>query len=335
MDLVATLEVISTPNEDGSIGFAGAGVGHNGINTIPGDTRINLTYSFVKAVTDTPFTINQLSLGILDLDRNLSFIGDEQLETDDFDHLTVVAESSGGLLEVSFDEVSGKVKVDPRGSANGSSRNQAVINFSNTAEVSFTYTIAGANHSGYSGGWNLVGGDEVNFGDLRTITVKVCSKFIDGGSGNDRIFGDTCNDFLNGNAGNDILFGESGDDLLDGGSGKDRLYGGIGDDIVEGGDGNDLLFAGSGDDFLRGEMGDDILYGQRGVDTFILASGEGTDLIRDYESGIDQIGLVGLSVEELEINQIHSRLLSITHNGETLASIIGTEAADLSFTLLA
>jgi Ca2+-binding RTX toxin-like protein len=121
----------------------------------------------------------------------------------------------------------------------------------------------------------------------------------------------------------------------DGGSGKDRLYGGTGDDILEGGDDNDFLFAGSGDDWLRGERGDDILYGQRGVDTFILASGEGTDQIRDYESGIDQIGLVGLTLEALEINQIHSRLLSISHNGETLASIIGAEAADLTFTLLA
>jgi Ca2+-binding RTX toxin-like protein len=362
--------VISTPNEEGRIGFAGAGVRHNGINTTSGNTKINLTYSFVKAGTDTLFIIDQLSLGIFDLDQNFSFIGDEQLEIDDFNDLTVVAESNGGLLEVSADEVSGNVKLDPTGSAN-SPQNRAVLNFSNTAEVSFTYTIAGTNPRGYSGGWNLVGGNEVDFGDLRTITVKACSQFIDGGSGNDRISGDNCNDFLNGNGGNDLIFGESGDDLLDGGSGKDRLYGeigddilngdddndflfggsgddlldggsgkdrlygGTGDDILEGGDDNDFLFAGSGDDWLRGERGDDILYGQRGVDTFILASGEGTDQIRDYESGIDQIGLVGLTLEALEINQIHSRLLSISHNGETLASIIGAEAADLTFTLLA
>lgn len=54
-------------------------------------------------------------------------------------------------------------------------------------------------------------------------------------------------DILNGGDGNDILYGQGGDDTLNGGAGNDILIGGYGNDILTGGDGDDLfVFGGEG-----------------------------------------------------------------------------------------
>ena len=78
---------------------------------------------------------------------------------------------------------------------------------------------------------------------------------------------------------------------LDGGSGNDAIYGGDGDDDpspsvatgpppesiseggegLDGGDGNDTLYGGDGDDALHGFGGEDVLHG-----------GDGNDLLTDY-----------------------------------------------------
>ncbi|EPM4294972.1 Ig-like domain-containing protein [Vibrio fluvialis] len=54
-------------------------------------------------------------------------------------------------------------------------------------------------------------------------------------------------DILNGGDGNDILYGQGCDDTLNGGAGNDILIGGYGNDILTGGDGDDLfVFGGEG-----------------------------------------------------------------------------------------
>lgn len=140
-----------------------------------------------------------------------------------------------------------------------------------------------------------------------------------GGTGNDRLSGEDGNDRLAGNSGNDTLFGGTGDDDLLGQAGKDRLLAGsgndtlrggsgndrllgeadddfldgeAGDDRLLGGDGNDTLLGGKGNDRLIGEAGDDLIQGGKGKDTFVLAT-TGTDTIKDFEVGIDFIGLTG------------------------------------------
>ena len=62
-----------------------------------------------------------------------------------------------------------------------------------------------------------------------------------GGSGNDKLTGDSYANELQGNAGNDVLTAAGGDDTLSGGSGDDTLMGGTGADIIDGGEGRDLL----------------------------------------------------------------------------------------------
>ncbi|MDX7755152.1 type I secretion C-terminal target domain-containing protein, partial [Aeromonas caviae] len=69
---------------------------------------------------------------------------------------------------------------------------------------------------------------------------------------------------------------DKGDTLL-GGDGNDILFGQGGDDFLYGGAGNDTLFGGSGNDTLYGESGNDRLYGGSGNDT--LYGGTGNDIL--------------------------------------------------------
>ncbi|MFQ2552760.1 Ig-like domain-containing protein, partial [Aeromonas caviae] len=69
---------------------------------------------------------------------------------------------------------------------------------------------------------------------------------------------------------------DKGDTLL-GGDGNDILFGQGGDDFLFGGAGNDTLFGGAGNDTLYGESGNDRLYGGSGNDT--LYGGTGNDIL--------------------------------------------------------
>jgi Ca2+-binding RTX toxin-like protein len=114
---------------------------------------------------------------------------------------------------------------------------------------------------------------------------------------NDIINAGAGNDTVAGELGDDRIFGEDGDDVLRGDlnsrdpggtvGGDDQIYGDAGDDLIRGGLGNDILV---GDDFSGGG----------GSDTFVLAAGEGTDTILDFELGVDFIGLA----DDLSFGQI-------------------------------
>ncbi|MEL7039259.1 MAG: glycerophosphodiester phosphodiesterase family protein [Cyanobacteria bacterium J06592_8] len=155
---------------------------------------------------------------------------------------------------------------------------------------------------------------------------------IAGLQGNDEIVGLDGDDILRGDAnsrspggssgGNDTINGGAGDDQIGGKAGDDELLGGIGNDSIWGDDGDDLLRGGSGDDVLTG----DDFSGGEGVDTFILAMGEGTDTITDFEIGVDLIGLAeGLTFDALSFTGS-----SILLNEETLAVLNGIDTTTLT-----
>jgi Ca2+-binding RTX toxin-like protein len=98
--------------------------------------------------------------------------------------------------------------------------------------------------------------------------------FIDGGGGNDTLFGDACNvknklvagapvfaaaadgnDTLLGSDGNDTLYGAGGKDSLKGGKGNDKLFGGRGNDKLDGGKGVNTYKGGAGDDSVNARNG--------------------------------------------------------------------------------
>ena len=66
--------------------------------------------------------------------------------------------------------------------------------------------------------------------------------------------------------------------------GADTLIGNAGDDILFGQGGNDKLYGGAGNDILVGGKGDDILSGGAGADTFVWLKGDtGNDVITDFK----------------------------------------------------
>ncbi len=89
---------------------------------------------------------------------------------------------------------------------------------------------------------------------------------LNGGDGNDFLYGYGGADILNGDADNDILFGGIGNDILNGGIGNDTLYGQEDDDTLNGGDGNDSLDGGGGNDTINAGDGNDVIYGDGGFD---------------------------------------------------------------------
>jgi len=161
-----------------------------------------------------------------------------------------------------------------------------------------------------------LGGDDIvagNLGDDR----------IDGGDGNDVLRGD-----LNRRS---PQIGVGGDDTISGGNGNDRIGGKAGNDVLFGDAGNDSIWGDDGDDLIRGGGGDDVLTGDdfsggSGSDTFILAAGEGTDTIVDFEVGIDFIGLAdGLTFDDLSFSGN-----TISFDGEVLANLSGVNVTTLT-----
>jgi Ca2+-binding RTX toxin-like protein len=148
-----------------------------------------------------------------------------------------------------------------------------------------------------------------------------------GGIGDDTIRGGAGDDILSGNSGGDILRGGRGDDHLDGGGGTNFLYGdaghdrlvtGSGSDQLFGGGGNDDLSSGAGGDFLLGGTGNDTLSGNtsaagtadKAVDTFIFEAAFGSDVITDFEVGLDGIVLAaGIQASEVATETVGDDVL--------------------------
>ena len=130
---------------------------------------------------------------------------------------------------------------------------------------------------------------------------------MNGGKGNDQLFGGSNDDILKGEDGDDILSGGDNNDTLDGGSDDDKLYG-------DGG--NDTLFGGKGDDLLIGGTGEDILSGGDGEDTFVWTASDvyGSDTIKDFDVTEDKLDLSDLL--QGETGNTLSEYLEISFDGE-------------------
>ena len=151
-----------------------------------------------------------------------------------------------------------------------------------------------------------------------------------GGSGNDRIQGNAGRDQLAGGFGNDRLMGGFSSDRISGGPGQDTLKGDAGNDTLSGGKDNDKVIGGDGADRISGQAGFDILTGGAGRDVFILARNQGRDRIRDFEDGVDRIGLGrNLSFTQLSLQQQQSHV-AIFAGGQALAILANTRVNQLS-----
>ncbi|SIR24930.1 Hemolysin-type calcium-binding repeat-containing protein, partial [Shewanella morhuae] len=186
------------------------------------------------------------------------------------------------------------------------------------------------------------------------ITQLPGSDTINGGNGDDILFGDAIN--FNGISGQGYVaikdyvadqlgvaavtdaqvhryitehasdFDQSGAsdkaDVLIGGQGNDILYGQGGNDQLYGGNGNDLIFGGAGNDTIIGGLGNDKLTGGTGTDTFVWQAGEsGTDHITDFNIHEDKLDLRDLLQGE-NTNTLDSYLnFSLNSSGSTVIDI--------------
>jgi len=101
---------------------------------------------------------------------------------------------------------------------------------------------------------------------------------LQGGNGNDRLYGLLDIDELKGGLGNDRLYGWYDDDFLYGENGNDELYGEQDNDVLYGNDGNDTLDGGIGADTMSGGNGADVYYVDNADD---VINDLGTDKVVD------------------------------------------------------
>ncbi|MGF1541957.1 MAG: DUF6851 domain-containing protein [Pleurocapsa sp.] len=150
-------------------------------------------------------------------------------------------------------------------------------------------------------------------------------------------FGTIEEDLIEVNGTGQLIFAGAGNDFVDAtinSEGNNRIYAGSGDDILILG-ARDLFVGGEGNDqFFASVYGDNRLVGGDGEDQFWVAVAEFPEtpnIIVDFVSGEDAIGLIGLGIgfEDLNLNQDGSDTL-IETAGITLAKLLNIEAISLS-----
>lgn len=148
---------------------------------------------------------------------------------------------------------------------------------------------------------------------------------------NDKIvIGENVPNIIDGGIGNDKLYGQDDNDTITGKSGNDILAGGVGSDRLIGDGASNI-----GDDLIYGGTGRDILTGDGGTDTFVFQAGDGnsdrasTNVITDFQTGVDRIGLIDIdpNIITFEGSGVDS---AIKLGGEYLAVLEGVSLSNLT-----
>ncbi|WP_394180242.1 Ig-like domain-containing protein, partial [Marinomonas posidonica] len=156
------------------------------------------------------------------------------------------------------------------------------------------------------------GDDHIEGGNAQdTLGGYGGSDWLEGGEGDDTLYAD----------GRRTSYQDADDsNRVDGGAGQDTLYGSIGDDFLLGGSGDDYLDGRDGDDVLIGGQGQDTMTGGDGRDLFILTDySQGVDTITDFNASDDALDISELldvpsSAAEEEIQAYLNENLTLTTN---------------------
>jgi len=177
------VEIVGTPNA-GQVGLAGAGLAFNDYSQGSDRDPFVLNYQFVQTGTNTGVAIDELSVGLKDLDehRGTGQIGEENILVDgSANNVTSVETPSGvdvvfGNLQDNGNQYAAlglnnsdpfDFKLDPN-----SQDDDAVINFANLTDGSFSLVFSNeAGGSELSGGFNLVGGAQIDTSGFTSTQV--------------------------------------------------------------------------------------------------------------------------------------------------------------------
>ena len=99
-------------------------------------------------------------------------------------------------------------------------------------------------------------------------------------------------------------------------------------ETLVGTDGADTLVGTNSDDLIDGLVGDDIYTGGAGVDQFVFAIAQGVDTITDFELGIDQISLGGLTPDGVRTFEVGDDTLVLTTSNELVGVVQGVTGLD-------
>ncbi|MEO1492961.1 MAG: hypothetical protein AAFV19_12485, partial [Pseudomonadota bacterium] len=188
---------------------------------------------------------------------------------------------------------------------------------------------AGGNDSMFGGH----GADLLNGGTGHdTLSGGLGNDVLEGGVGLDSLSGDEGDDALFGGNGADRLFGKTGNDDLFGGDAQDRIFGAMGDDLLDGGEHADQLFGGAGADRIVGGGGNDELTGGRDADVFAFEANSGSDVITDFEDGVDAIEFLieSFGFEDLRVVQREDDTLVVHAQGSVRLEGVNAEVIDIN-----
>ncbi|APX11284.1 Hint domain-containing protein [Tateyamaria omphalii] len=251
-----------------------------------------------NATTGTPVALNSTAT-INDLDRNSQ--GDQEAVTIDSSSFTAFATSSDSLVNIV--ENGGQVTAEGRGD-NDPDDQEAWFSasFENRTFIEFTLETRSSN-SGFSFSGDLID-------DAVVTPIEAGDDTIDGGSGQDVIFGQGGDDSLSGGQGDDDIDGGEGNDVLDGGQGQDELIGGAGNDTLVGGTGDDTLLGGAGEDLITLGPDNDRAEGGTGSDRFTFDGLGNHNIIGGEDAD-------GTDIDILDLTGVRANVLPDGPNSES------------------
>ncbi|WP_414620894.1 pre-peptidase C-terminal domain-containing protein, partial [Calothrix sp. CCY 0018] len=168
------------------------------------------------------------------------------------------------------------------------------------------------------------------------LNVELASANVPEKPTTEPVFGSLEADIIEVTGTSQLIFGGDSDDFIDasiGSQGGNRIYAGSGDDTLILGSGDRLVGGEGTDKFFALSGGDNILTGGAGADQFWIATvetPEATNIITDFTSGEDVLGIAGLGIgfNDLSITQQEDNTL-IAANGSDLAILQGFGANSL------
>ncbi|WP_458729885.1 retention module-containing protein [Pseudomonas brenneri] len=196
--------------------------------------------------------------------------------------------STGGVEAIGLNSGVSLDQLKPYDSDNKPQANIDPKDLANAILGSSEATLPGADRVDGGDGNDILFGDLVTFKDVTGEGYNAIQTYVAGKNGVavSAVTGQDVHKYITEHYNEFNTSGaKDGNDTLLGGSGDDILFGQGGNDYLDGGKGNDILLGGTGSDTLIGGQGNDILIGGTGADTFVWRAGDtGNDVIKDFKA---------------------------------------------------